>query len=294
MKHDVIVVGGGPGGLMAAKTAAEDGFKVVLIERKRNITEITRACTALFYLKWVCPDGYLEPVSVETHPDRTCFHFLKLGFSIDYSGPLVPYCNVIWISPGGYKVYTFKNEIFSYYFDKEIFLAELLTSAQKAGAEIMSETIGLGAENTSDGVKVRVRTKSGEQTLEARKAIAADGVSSRIVDSLGMNEKRKVFLPLVKGNQIVAEGVESTITEQINSHLSFTMPSLTMGRFAIDPRDGNKQLIGGNYRQVMAIPEYTSWFRNMRVVKKTAFSATIRTAIREPIVGNVIAIGDAA
>jgi len=44
MKYDVIVVGAGPAGLMAAKTAAEDGLKVLLIERKRNITEIKRLC----------------------------------------------------------------------------------------------------------------------------------------------------------------------------------------------------------------------------------------------------------
>jgi len=294
MNYDLIIVGGGPGGLMAAKTAAEDGLKVILIERKRDITKINRACTALFYLKWVCPDGYLEPVSVESCPDRTCFHFLKLGFSVDYSGPLVPYCNTIWISPSGHRVYTFKNELFSYYYDKEIFLADLLASAQKAGAEILPETIGLGAENTPDGVKVRVRGKSGEQTLEARTAIAADGVSSRIVESLGLNKKRKVFLPLIKGSQIVAEGVEPPIAEHINSHLSFAIPSVGGGRFSIDPRDGNKQLIGGTYKQVMALPEYASWFRNLRVIEKTAFSATIRTSLREPIAGNVIAIGDAA
>jgi flavin-dependent dehydrogenase len=294
MKYDLIVVGGGPGGLMAAKTAAEDGLKVVLIERKRNITEITRACTALFYLKWVCPDGYLEPVSVEACPDITHFHNLKLGFAVDYSGPLVPYLNTIWISPGGYKVYTFKNELFSYYFDKEVFLADLLTSAQKAGAEILPETIGLGAENTPDGVKVQIRGKSGEQTIVARAAIAADGVSSKIVDSLGLNEKRKVFLPLVRGIQNIVEGVEPDITEHINSHLSFAIPSIPMGRFSIDPRDGNKQVVGNNYKYVMALPEYAPWFRNFRLLKKTAFSATIRTSIREPIAGNVIAIGDAA
>ena len=48
-RYDVIVVGGGPAGLMAAKTAAEDGLKVVLIERKKNITDINRACLQLFY-----------------------------------------------------------------------------------------------------------------------------------------------------------------------------------------------------------------------------------------------------
>jgi flavin-dependent dehydrogenase len=294
MKYDLVVIGGGPGGLMAAKTAAEDGLKVVLIERKNNITRINRACTALFYLKWVCPDGYLEPVSVEACSGVTRFHFLKLGFSVDYSGPLIPYCNAVWISPSGYKVYPFKNELFSYYYDKEIFLSGLLSSAEKAGAEILSGTMALGAENTDDGVKIFVRNGSGEQTLEARRAIAADGVNSRIVDSLGLNEKRKVFLPLVKGNQIIVEGVQSTIPEQINSHLSFILPGVSGGRFAMDPRDGNKQIVAGNYKEVMAMPEYASWFRNLRVLGKTAFSATIRTPLLEPVCGNVIAIGDAA
>jgi len=40
MKYDVIVVGGGLGGLMAAKTAAQDGLKVILIERKKVIAQL--------------------------------------------------------------------------------------------------------------------------------------------------------------------------------------------------------------------------------------------------------------
>ena len=78
-KYDLIIVGGGPGGLMAAKTAAEDGLKVVLIERKRDITEIDRACTQIFNIDMLTghwdkeegqrrSDGYIEPVSVEILP----------------------------------------------------------------------------------------------------------------------------------------------------------------------------------------------------------------------------------
>jgi digeranylgeranylglycerophospholipid reductase len=47
-KYDVIVIGAGPAGLMAAKTAAEDGLKVALLERKTSIAEVTRACAMMF------------------------------------------------------------------------------------------------------------------------------------------------------------------------------------------------------------------------------------------------------
>lgn len=37
MKYDVTVVGRGPGGLMAVRTAAENSLKVLLIERKKKL-----------------------------------------------------------------------------------------------------------------------------------------------------------------------------------------------------------------------------------------------------------------
>ncbi len=42
-EYDLIVVGAGPAGLMAARTAGEYGLKVALIERKSIITDINRA-----------------------------------------------------------------------------------------------------------------------------------------------------------------------------------------------------------------------------------------------------------
>jgi len=69
-------------------------------------------------------------------------------------------------------------------------LADLLAAVKKTDAEVISGTTARKAESTSDGVKVRVRTKSKERMLEARKVIAADGLDSRIVDSLGLNQNR--------------------------------------------------------------------------------------------------------
>ena len=47
-KYDLVIVGAGPAGLMAAKTAGENGLKVALLERKTNIADIKRACAMMF------------------------------------------------------------------------------------------------------------------------------------------------------------------------------------------------------------------------------------------------------
>jgi len=297
MKYDLIVVGGGPGGLMAAKTAAEDGLKVILIERRKKFDDFRRACLQLAYLKWLCPDGYLEPFNVEVNSDSYRFVWPKLGFSLDYEGPLVPYLNAIWISPSGYRVYPFKHELFAFYYPKEAFEVGLLSLAERVGAEVRLGTTALGAENTPDGVKVVVRGKSGEQTLEARMAIAADGVGSRIVESLGLNKKRLV-LEQARGVSYVLEGVECTIPEHQSSWLHFecpTFPDRGLGRtFGMGAWGGNKKFVGSNWKEFAKFPMYASWFRHAQVVKEMAMAATIRTPILEPIVGNVVIIGDAA
>ena len=43
-KYDVIVVGAGPAGFLAAKAAGENGLEVALVERKPDVTALTRAC----------------------------------------------------------------------------------------------------------------------------------------------------------------------------------------------------------------------------------------------------------
>ncbi|NQT48602.1 MAG: NAD(P)/FAD-dependent oxidoreductase, partial [Chloroflexi bacterium] len=299
MKYDLIVVGGGPGGLMAAKTAAEDGLKVILIERRKDFADFRRACLQLAYLKWLCPDGYLEPFNVEVNSDSYRFVWPKLGFSLDYEGPLVPYMNAIWVSPSGYRLYPFKHELFAFYYPKEAFEVGLLSMAEKAGAEVWLGTIALGAENTPDGVRVGVRGESGEQTLEAKKAIAADGASSRIVESMGLNKSRMV-LGQANGVSYVLEGVECTIPEHECSWLHFECPTFAntntgIGKsFGMGAWGGNTKFVGDKWKDFAKLPMYAPWFRHAQVVKEMAMAATIRTPIREPVAGNVVIVGDAA
>ncbi len=296
MKYDLIVAGGGPGGLMAAKTAAEDGLKVLLVERRKDFADFRRACLQLAYFKWVCPDGYLEPFKIEIDDTKYKFVWPKLGISLDYNGPLVPYMSAIWISPSGYRLYPFKDEFFAFYYPKEAFEVGLLSLVEKAGAEVWLGTTVLGAENTPDGVKVRVRGKSGEQTLEAKKAIAAEGLNSPIVESLGLNKKRQLFMQ-IKSASCVLEGVECTIPEHQYSWLHFDCPSIAAGSFGLGAWGGdrgNRKFVGRTYEEFAKLPIAAPWFRHAKVVKEMAFSCSVRTPIREPVAGNVVIISDAA
>jgi len=289
MKYDIIVVGGGPGGLMAAKTAAEDGLKVLLVERKNDIAKINRSCLQICYLEWVCPDGYLETVKAELSQGKARLLFPGPGFSIDYTGPLKFYRNVIWISPSGYQVYTMKDENFGFFYDKEAFTAGLLAEAEKAGVEVWAGTAGMAAENTKDGVKVLVQGKSGEQTVEARTAIAADGIASKIVESLGLNRGRKVFIPRYQGVAYDVEGVEPDFPGHETSVLMFKGE----GGFTLALAKGNANHVSGSYEEAAKSPRFAPWFRNARVVKEYAVSVPVLTPVREPVAGNVVIAGDA-
>jgi len=310
MKYDVIVVGAGPAGLMATKTAAEDGLKVLLIERKKDITEINRVCCQGTFINFTVTGiwgpvkkyGYLEPISLEVGTDKTRVHFHGPDFSINYNGPLRPYLNMIDFSPSGYRVYREKvDKFFGFFWEKESLLAGLLSEAEKAGAEVLTEAMALGAENTPDGVKVRVRTKSGEETLEARRAIAADGRESNIVDSLGLNEKRQVLGRRRRGGGLVGYILEGVETEyRLNSWLNFTIPELggmDLMMFMLAEDRNGLCFVGGSevLDKFMKLPFYEPWFRHARVVRKIATaSGPVRAPIMEPVAGNVLIIGDAA
>ena len=62
MSYDLIVVGAGPAGLIAAKTAAQKGLNVLLLERKPNPKLFKRANTCMLV---TTPGFNSEEVKVE-------------------------------------------------------------------------------------------------------------------------------------------------------------------------------------------------------------------------------------
>ena len=302
MNYDLIVVGGGPGGLMAALTAAQDGMRVLLLERKKAIGDISRACLQILYVKPFSPlaggKTYMEPVTVKMGASSAFLINQNIGFTIEYRGQLRPYLNWLQISPRGNVINRFKvNESpWGFYYQKDVFCRELFDKAVLAGVTVRLEAIAEHAENTSSGVRITVKSDSGHEVLKARNAVIADGVQSHIADSIGFDRERRVLAEGMGGVSYILDGIESPFPSC--SLLSFSIPSLDPKmNIIIGQMADNMNSLGGlsvNWEEIRAHPTFAPMFRKARLVQKRAWAANIRTPIRSPVSGNCVVVGDAA
>jgi len=98
MIYDVAIVGAGPAGLMAAKTASEKELKVVLIEQREDVSNITRACC----MQFIMDEGY-ESETIQVQENKVIFP--NNGFEVNYQGPTAPMVDKYYISPKGHKIH---------------------------------------------------------------------------------------------------------------------------------------------------------------------------------------------
>uniref|UniRef100_UPI00272DFEA1 geranylgeranyl reductase family protein n=1 Tax=Methanococcoides sp. TaxID=1966350 RepID=UPI00272DFEA1 len=158
--YDVIVVGAGPGGSIAAKTAAKEGLDVLMIEKRQEIGDPIRCAEGVgkFHLK-----QHIEP-----DPRWIC---------ADVKGSCI-------ISPDGTKVKMAEEmsggEV-GYVLERKIFDRALANESALAGAEVMVKTraTDLIIENdTVCGIKLMHLGKMHE--VRSKIVIGADGMESKV------------------------------------------------------------------------------------------------------------------
>jgi len=183
MKYDVVVVGAGPGGCVAAKTAAEKGLKTLVIERGSEIGDKIYSGCGLFPKMFRDFPFTKEVMNLpRTRISRT-FSFRVLEPPPSYKTVL----NVV-VSPSK-RLYEEGRELMTCNVYMKELVGFLADSAKKAGAEFRMATLVTDLLR-KDGRIAGVRTDKGEE-IWSDIVIAADGVLSLVARKAGLRAKWK-------------------------------------------------------------------------------------------------------
>ncbi|MEM3819611.1 MAG: NAD(P)/FAD-dependent oxidoreductase [Nitrososphaerota archaeon] len=157
-RYDVIVVGGGPAGVSAAKASGKTGAKTLLLEKAPAIMA-NKPCGQAVSQETL--------QTAEVKPDPTIV--LHRAYAIVYA----PNLNYVKIDRIGFLI------------DKSRLLQYIAAQAAEYGVEIhvREEALDVKVEDGS----VKVKTNRGE--YEANVVVGADGYNSTVARSLGVTEK---------------------------------------------------------------------------------------------------------
>jgi digeranylgeranylglycerophospholipid reductase len=215
-EYDIIVVGAGPAGSMAARYAADKGVSVLMLEKDRDVGYPVRCGEA------ISKAGVEEFINIDQKWIAATIS--KFGF----------------VAPDGSEVFIDFGEA-GYVLERRIFDYALAESAAKAGAEILTRAYvnGLIIENDIvKGVKYEFR---GEQLeVRAKIVIAADGVESRVGRWAGLKTHID-FRDMEAAAQITAANIP---IDQNTLYFYFGKDVAPNGYFWVFPKGNNKANIG--------------------------------------------------
>ena len=176
MDYDVVVVGAGPAGCLAAKYAAKNGAKTLIIEEHASIGSPVQ-CAGL----------------LSTRAIRECEVVLDSGFH--------PIKGAFVYAPSGRRIRISGGEIKAYVVDRRIFDRTLAENAVRSGADILMRTRAVGIDLNMETREyghgrrriLHVAIEGEPDVIESDIVIGADGVQSRIAQWAGLDTPETVL-----------------------------------------------------------------------------------------------------
>lgn len=274
-EYDIIVVGAGPSGSMAARFAAEKGVSVLLLEKDRDVGYPVRCGEA------VSRAGIEEFISID---DRW------ISTKID---------NFSFISPNNTEVIIPLEEQ-GYILERKIFDYALAESAAKEGAEIQTRAYvyGLLFENDKvSGVKVEIGGEKKE--IKSKIVIGADGVESRVGRWAGLKTFTD-FREMESGTQVTASNIE---VDQNTCYFYFGKKVAPEGYLWVFPKGNNLANIGlgvsGMVGKKKSALSYLNDFMEIKypnapILTKVAGGIPCTVTLEKIVSSGVMLVGDAA
>jgi digeranylgeranylglycerophospholipid reductase len=162
---DVLVIGGGPTGAVAARSAAAAGVRVVLIERRPS-AEGPSACT-----------GLVSPRTVDALGVSSASVLRRIRATEAFA-------------PGGRRLLLSSDEEKALVLDRVRLETELIALAAESGAAVRR-----GVEAVERGPSgLLVRGPRGEETIGARVVVVATGIDSPFAASVGLPVPPRAFV----------------------------------------------------------------------------------------------------
>ncbi len=295
---DLLVIGAGPAGLMAAKTAVEKGLKVLVIEKNADFNTLRRACSTQFILD----DGY-EGELMEVVGDKLVFR--RNQFEVTYKGDLVEVKNKYYHSPKNRVIHFAlpEGKPFALKFDKQKLLADMYEECKQSGVAFKLSTNAVGGSDNGETVQIETVSKGVHDTVYGKKLIISEGANATISGIFGLNEGRihyatafvvKYFLEGIKDIEPNSWNLYYGRAYHTNSP-AIIGPSLYGDHVFEMTLTGDKNIKPTDvFAKLNADSPLTNQLKDAKLIKTSGCSVKGYASMQTPYKQNVIAIGDSA